>query len=186
MSVLFPLLVAFALSLGWVLLQVFTARVASAPFTRVGLGFGPVLASPRLGGVEVHLRLIPLGADVVFEPATLGSPLMIPVSLVPWLLIGLLAVGAGAGADDFVAGVTGPLRAREILEHWTGWFPRFEADPLRTCARLGARLVGVNAVLPGCFGWALAQRLLPSAWRERALAIGLVVLVFAVLSSWWR
>lgn len=67
------------------------ARRAGGTVREVGIGFGPVLARRRVGGVEVSLRPVPLGGFAVIEIEDLP-----PNQRVPVLLAGPLAnIGVG-------------------------------------------------------------------------------------------
>ena len=155
----------------WLLVQVLVAELMGHRAQVIQLGMGPSLELTKWGETELRLGIIPAGGFVKFDPeqvAVFSFARFSVLNLLPWVVLGGLALVAGAAVEDFVEGFTLIARAPEVVQHWASWGEALRGAPLSSLARVEARIVSINLLpLAATAGGQVISRMLP----ERARAV---------------
>jgi membrane-associated protease RseP (regulator of RpoE activity) len=130
------------------------ARRVGGEVREVGVGFGPVLARRRIGGVDVTLRPLPLGGFAAIEVEKLPPARRLPVLLAGPLaniVAGLLLrMVAGPAAPVTLPGQTRPVEVGGVLAAMAMLRQASAAGPL-TLARTAGDVnlsVGIANLMP--------------------------------------
>jgi membrane-associated protease RseP (regulator of RpoE activity) len=95
--------------------HVLAARACHVPITEAGFGCGPKLAGARIGKVDYHLRLLPIGAYIRMDMARLQTRpltqqlLVLLAGIAVNLVLGALAWGSFFGTLNIVLALTNLL-----------------------------------------------------------------------------